>query len=223
MQAGKLRVTNTSQWALVQCAAACREEIFQHIGHCEKPPVCVGVLETSKLPTDAVCKDIAEKCGIAPAHLTLMAARTSSRAGNVQIVARSVETALHKLYTLGFDLNRIEHAWGTAPLPPVSCDDLVAIGHTNDAILYGGHVTLFVHGDNASIEELGVRTPSIASLDYGLPFAQIFKRYDGDFYKIDPLLFSPAKITFENLDTHSKMEFGEFGTEVLAESFGLKK
>ena len=37
-------------------------------------------------------------------RLTLLVARTSSPAGMVQIVARSVETALHKLHVLGFDL-----------------------------------------------------------------------------------------------------------------------
>jgi methenyltetrahydromethanopterin cyclohydrolase len=81
-------------------AAACREELFHEIGHCEKPDRCVGVLETSKLPTDPICVDIAEKCGLAPDRLTLLAARTSSEAGTIQIVARSVETALHKLHTL---------------------------------------------------------------------------------------------------------------------------
>ena len=53
-------------------AAACREELFKDIGHCEKPDVCVGVLETSKLPPDSVCIDIAQKCGITPDRLTLL-------------------------------------------------------------------------------------------------------------------------------------------------------
>ena len=38
----------------------------------------------------------------------------------------------------------------------------------------------------------GCRRP--ASSDYGTPFYDIFKRYDSDFYKIDPLLFSPAEV-----------------------------
>ena len=71
---------------------------------------------------------------------------------HVQIVARSVETALHKLHELGFDLTRIESGWGVAPLPPVAADDLAGIGRTNDAILYGGEVTLWVRGDDASLD-----------------------------------------------------------------------
>jgi len=38
------------------------------------------------------------------------------------------------------------------------------------------------------------KIPASASKDYGTPFYDIFKRYDGDFYKIDPLLFSPAEV-----------------------------
>ena len=34
-------------------AAACREEMFKEIGNCEQADVCVGVLETRKLPPDS--------------------------------------------------------------------------------------------------------------------------------------------------------------------------
>ena len=106
-------------------------------------------------------------------------------------MARSVETALHKLHVLGFDLSRVVSGLGKAPLPPVASDDLVAIGLTNDAILYGGQVTLSVRGDDDSIAEIGPRVPSSSSPDHGRPFGEIFSRYNNDFYRIDPLLFSP--------------------------------
>jgi methenyltetrahydromethanopterin cyclohydrolase len=203
-------------------AAACREDIFKDIGNCERPNVCVGSLETRKLPTDAVCVDIAEKCGITAEKLTLLVAPTASIAGTVQIVARSVETALHKLHVLGFDLSRVISGLGKAPLPPVAENDLAAIGRTNDAILYGGHVTLSVRGDDASIAEIGPRVPSNSSPDYGHPFGEIFKRYDHDFYRIDPLLFSPAFVVFVNVDTGQRHEFGRLAPDVLVESFAKK-
>jgi methenyltetrahydromethanopterin cyclohydrolase len=203
-------------------AAACREELFKDIGCCERPDVCVGVLETAKLPPDAVCVDIAEKCGISPDRLTLCIARTASPAGTLQIVARSVETALHKLHVLGFDLNRVERAEGRAPLPPSTDDDLQAIGWTNDAILYGAGVVLEVAGDDASIEEIGPRVPSNASPDHGRPFGEIFARYDHDFYRIDPLLFSPAVVIISNADTGSVYKYGNLALDVLAESFAKK-
>lgn len=206
-------------------AAACREELFNDIGHCEEPEVCVGVLETSKLPTDSICSDLAEKCRIAPAQLTMCVARTASSAGTVQIVARSVETALHKLHVLGFDLSRIAAGSGSAPLPPVADDDLEAIGWTNDAILYGASVTLAIHDRLNDLKEIGRRVPSCASSDYGRPFAKIFAHYNHDFYRIDPLLFSPAMIAFTKHQDPNEpgLLFGRKAPGILAESFTKTK
>jgi methenyltetrahydromethanopterin cyclohydrolase len=205
-------------------AAAGREELFDTIGNREQADRCVGVLECSKLPPDSVCCDIANKCHVTPDRLTLLVARTSSPAGTVQIVARSVETALHKLHVLGFDLERILGATGVAPLPPIANDDLVAIGWTNDAILYGAEVTLLVRGNTDDIASIGPRVPSCASPDYGRPFAEIFAKYNRDFYRIDPMLFSPALVLFiDPTDIGSFQSFGSSAPDLLAESFGAKK
>ena len=200
-------------------AAAGKEALFDAIDHRERAGVAVGVLETGKLPSDEVFADLARQCGVEPAKLTLLVARTASQAGTVQIVARSVETALHKLHELGFDLKRLESGWGVAPLPPPAADDLRGIGRTNDAILYGAEVTLWVRGDDASLEEVGPRVPSSSSPDHGEPFARIFERYDRDFYKIDPQLFSPAVVTLANLDTGRSFRFGRVLPEVIERSF----
>lgn len=202
-------------------AAACREELFKDIGYCETPDLCVGVLETSKLPPEGACVAIAEKCNVSPERLTLCVARTSSPAGTVQIVARSIETALHKMHLLGFDLSQIMEGRGNAPLPPLCDDDLMAIGRTNDAILYGTWTHLDVDCDDETITQIGERIPSCASSDYGRPFAKIFASYNNDFYRIDPMLFSPAGITFTNIRTGISRQFGKPNLEVLAESFGL--
>ena len=202
-------------------AAAAREPLFAELRYSEKPAACVGVLESGKLPDDAICRDIAAKCGVEPQQLTLLVAPTRSMAGNIQVVARSVETAMHKLHELKFDLHRIESGWGAAPLPPPAKDDLAAIGRTNDAILYGAHAVLYVRGDDESIKEIGPRTPSSASKDYGRPFAEVLKAYNHDFYQVDPLLFSPAAVTLVNLDTGNSFPYGELNREVLNKSFGV--
>ncbi len=199
-----------------------KEPLFAKIGYQESAKVAIGVLETSKVPPDELCHKLAEECGVSPEKLTLLMASTASLAGMVQIVARSVETAMHKLFELGFDLARVESGFGTAPLPPASADNLVAIGRTNDAILYGGEVTLFVRGDDASLEQLGPKVPSGASSDHGQPFAAIFARAGQDFYKIDPHLFSPARIVLSNLDTGRTFAFGRTLPRVIHESFDLR-
>lgn len=201
-------------------AAGSREPLFEEIGHRERPDRVVGILETRKVPPDEVCAQIASDCGVSPQQLTLLVAPTASLVGTIQIVARSVETALHKMHEVGFKLESVLSGFGTAPLPPVAKDDLVGIGRTNDSILYGAEVTLWLQEEDSRIAELGPKLPSSASADYGEPFAAIFERYGRDFYKIDPLLFSPAKIVLNNLSSGRAFSFGATNAAVLATSFG---
>jgi methenyltetrahydromethanopterin cyclohydrolase len=200
-------------------AARGAEDIFDHIEGREQPPVAVGVLETRKLPDEAVIQHIAEAVKVPAAKLTLLAAPAASMAGNLQVVARSVETCLHKLHELNFDLAQVVSGFGSAPLPPVAHGETAAIGRTNDAILYGGRVVLWVNAEDDQLAEVGPKVPSSASQDHGEPFAAIFKRYDHDFYKIDPLLFSPAEVVFCNLRSGKSHAYGEVLPAVLARSF----
>jgi methenyltetrahydromethanopterin cyclohydrolase len=199
-------------------AARGKEPLFESIGFRERPTDVVGVLESRKLPRRDVCHHIAEECHVDPEHLTLLVAPTASLAGTVQVVARSVETALHKMHELGVDLHRVRSGFGVAPLPPVAADDLVGIGRTNDAVLYGGEVTLWIAGDDDA-NEWGPKVPSSASSDYGQPFGEIFRKYNHDFYKIDPLLFSPAVVTLINIHSGRTSRFGELSPDVLKRSF----
>jgi methenyltetrahydromethanopterin cyclohydrolase len=203
-------------------ALAAREELFQHIPGKEESPVAVGVLETHKHPTEDVIAAIVAKLPPVAEHLTLLVAPTMSIAGTAQIVARSVETALHKLHELKFDVTQVVSGYGVAPLPPVSTDFVAAIGRTNDAILYGGKVTLWVRADDELLAHIGPKVPSSASKDHGSPFAEVFARYNGDFYKIDPLLFSPAEVEFRNLRTGKCHRFGKAEPALLRKSFGLE-
>ncbi|MCA9171260.1 MAG: methenyltetrahydromethanopterin cyclohydrolase, partial [Planctomycetales bacterium] len=77
-------------------AAAGSEAILG--GYHEASDCAVGVLESRQFPTDEIVHDIASKCGVEPTRLCLLVAPTASQAGNLQVVARSVETALHKLH-----------------------------------------------------------------------------------------------------------------------------
>ena len=200
-------------------AAAAREELFKHIGFQEQAEQCVGVLETDTCPTDDICRGIAAKCNVSPDQLMLLYAPTNSLAGTMQVVARSVEASLHKLHALGFDLTRVQQGKGWAPIPPIAGDVLAAIGRSNDAILYGAEVTLGITGDDASLERTGSQLPSSTSTEYGRPFVDIMANYSNDFYQIDPLLFSAASITLENLDTGSSFQFGQLNPTLISQSF----
>lgn len=200
-------------------AAHDKEELISHLGAKEEAPVAVGVLETRKLPDHAVVEYLSQSLNLPASKITLLCAPAASQAGNLQVVARSLETALHKLHELKFDLHQVVSGFGSAPLPPVAKDELTAIGRTNDAILYGGRVTIWVQAEDDQLAEIGPMVPACASPDYGAPFASIFERYEHDFYKIDPMLFSPAEIVLCNLRTGRSFVFGRVKYDVLYQSF----
>jgi methenyltetrahydromethanopterin cyclohydrolase len=198
--------------------ARVEKELFAKLKYEETAADGVLVLETRAHPTDAVASWVAERAHLRPSQLTFVVAPTASTAGSVQIVARVMETGLHKLDALGFDVTRVVHASGSAPVPPQSMNDLKAIGRTNDCILYGGEARFLVDAADDELESLAAKLPASASPDYGTPFVDIFNRYKGDFYKIDPLLFSPAEVWLTSANTGRTFHGGLLNPEVLRAS-----
>lgn len=200
-----------------------REALLEDLGAKDASSWAVGTLECDQLPTNEVALQMAQECSCEPAQLLLGVAPTRSIAGCVQVVARSVETSLHKLHELGFDLNSVRSAYGLAPVPPPTPDFALGIGRTNDAILFAGQVSLWIEGDDEQLSQLGSQLPSSCSADFGEPFADIFKRYDYDFYKIDPGLFSPAQVTLFNLRSGRSWCFGSVRGDLLSRSFETQR
>lgn len=198
--------------------ARVEKELFAKLGYAERAARGILVLEARNAPTDDVAAWVGQKAGLDPAQLTFAVAPTASLAGGVQIVARILETGLHKMDAVGFDLAKVLSGIGTAPLPPVAKNDLRAIGRTNDCILYGGQARYTVRADDAELADLAAKLPSSASKDYGTPFYDIFKRYDNDFYKIDPLLFSPAEVWLTSVQSGKTYHAGRQNSEVLRAS-----
>jgi methenyltetrahydromethanopterin cyclohydrolase len=196
------------------------EELYDDLDWDERASAAVLCLETREPPPAEVADFVAERAGVSPAALTLLIAPTASVAGGVQIAARVVETALHKLHELDFDVRRVVAGFGSCPLPPVAGDDMAALGRTNDAMLYGGQVHLTVEGDDDdALRELVERLPASASSDYGEPFGTVLKGANFDFYAIDPLLFSPAQIRLTSVGSGRSFEAGRVNLEVLERSF----
>jgi methenyltetrahydromethanopterin cyclohydrolase len=95
------------------------------------------------------------------------------------------------------------------------------MGRCNDAILFGGQAHLFVNGDDEAAEQLAQSLPSSASRDYGRPFADVFKAYEYDFFKIDPMLFGPARVSISALRSGKTFRAGVIDSDLLSASFGL--
>lgn len=195
------------------------EPLFDELHHKEASDCAVLCLETRALPDAAIAAYIAQRAGVAPERLTVLVAPTASTVGGIQIAARIVETALHKLHALKFDVNTILSGVGVAPIPPTAKNDSRALGRTNDVMLYGGRVHLTVRGDDAQIEQIVLQTPSSTSPNYGTPFYDTLKAVNFDFYKIDPLLFSPARIEITNIASGRTFSAGALNAAVLRQSF----
>jgi methenyltetrahydromethanopterin cyclohydrolase len=195
------------------------EDLFDELAWRERADRAVLCLETRQEPPAEIVAKVAERCGLDASQLTFLIAPTASVCGSVQISARVVETALHKLHELGVDPARVRSGWGCCPLAPVAAKDPAAIGRTNDAVLYGGTVHLWLEGSDDEIAELAGRLPSSASEAFGTPFGELLAAADWNFYDIDPMLFSPAAATLTSTESGRAHHGGRLAPGVLEQSF----
>jgi methenyltetrahydromethanopterin cyclohydrolase len=202
-------------------ALAVKEPLFAELDYRDRHDRGVLVLEVDRLPPQIIIDKVLHDCGLAPAQLTLIVTPTQSVAGTVQVVARVVEVALHKVHVLGVPLDEVVEGSGSAPLPPPAPDGIQAMGRTNDAILYGGRVHLTVQHDEVA-RRLADELPAATSRDYGRPFADIFTSFNFDFYQIDPALFAPAEVWVSSLESGATYHGGRLDGRLLQDQWGGK-
>jgi methenyltetrahydromethanopterin cyclohydrolase len=195
------------------------EELYKELQYVDHYPQAFLVIEGDKAPPPAVLSKVAEACGVKSSGLTVLFATTWSLAGTVQIASRVLEVAIHKAHALHFSLENILDGTGTCPLAPPYPDFVKAMGRTNDAIIYGGRIQLLVKGSDDEAKRLADGLPSSSSSAYGKPFAEIFAEVNGDFYKIDPMLFSPAEVIVSNVETGNSFRAGAVAPEIVDASF----
>jgi methenyltetrahydromethanopterin cyclohydrolase len=195
------------------------EELYEELGYRDDAGKAIFVLETASPPPAELVRTVAGDCRLKPSDLVFIYAPTQSLAGSFQVVARVLEVALHKARAIRFPLERIVDGAASAPFAPPAPDFVAAMGRTNDAIIYGGQAQLFVSGPESDARDLAEKLPSCASRDYGKTFADVFKSFDCDFYKIDPMLFSPAAVTVTALETGRSFHAGGINMDLLNASF----
>ena len=203
----------------LRAKARVERELFERLHYEEQALRGVLVLEGRTLPGDDVAQWVARKARLVPDALTFAIAPTASLAGGLQVVARVIESGMHKMDTIGFDVTRVVSATGTAPLAPTARNDMRAIGRTNDCILYGGQARYTIDASDDELASLAGRVPACSSSDYGTPFYDTFKRYNGDFYKIDPMLFSAAEVWLTSAASGRTFHGGMLNPDVLRASF----
>lgn len=177
------------------------EAILERLGYHDRADVAVLMLEGEDLPPPDVATEVATECDISTRGVHLVVASVASLVGTVQVPARMIEAALHKMISVDFDISTVVAAYGTCPLAPLSRDPLRAIGLVNDAVLYGGRVWLTLDAEDAQVEAILDRLPSSASRDYGTSFYDVFARHRHDFYNMDLSLFSVPEVHISNLQS----------------------
>ena len=197
------------------------EELYKELAYLDSADSAALVIENDAVPPIEIIEKVAAACKLDPSKLTIIVTPTSSLAGGVQVVARVLEVALHKAHALHFPLENIIDGSGSAPICPPHPNFVKAMGRTNDAILFAGQVHLFVKGSDEDADKLAKALPSSTSKDYGRPFAEIFKQYNYDFFKIDAMLFSPASVIVTAVESGKSFRAGQLDNALLDQSFGL--
>ena len=200
---------------------ALKEPLFKDIKYSDKASSTCLVMEVDSFPPNDVIEKISNDTKVDAKNLTIIITPTSSTVGNIQVVSRVLEVALHKAHELKFPMNEIIEGFGSSPIPPTSPDFLTAMGRTNDAIIFAGITQLYVNTSDDNANELCLKMPSSTSNDYGKPFADIFKDYEYDFFKIDANLFSPSKVIISNMKTGNTFISGKIDNALMKKSFGI--
>lgn len=203
-------------------ALARAEDLFEELSSREEAGEAVLCLETRQEPPAEIVEKVSERCRVPTSAVTFLIAPTASVCGSVQISARVVETALHKLHELGVDPGRVRHGWGCCPIAPVAkerphCDRADqrrrAVRRHRSPVDRGRRRGGRGPRDKAAVVCLGgVRHPVRGALES--------RRLELlNFYEIDPMLFSPAAATLTSTESGRAHHGGGLAPEVLERSF----
>ena len=191
-------------------------KLMEHLGLAEPPGPVVLFLECEALPDDTTVAEIAAKTGAPPASIYMACAPPHSTAGSLQICARALENTMLKLWTLGYDVNRVARGEGRAPLAPLHATPREAMGAANDTLRWGGVARLEIRDpDTEALRKTVEQVPTRATRDRDRGFLEVLEKAGGDFGKVDPHLFCPARVVVKETTTGKTFEAGEIDEEKL--------
>lgn len=186
------------------------KSLYERLGFAERSDVAVFFLEAARMPAPVEAEFLAKGCGLEPRALRVVVAPPESPAGLVQICSRALENGMLRLYNEGFPVDRIQRAWGRAPLaePPKGTKDPVSF--LNDNIRFAGEATAEVEwSPPEELQGWAARAVTAGTPEEGKPFAQILAEAKGDFRNIPVRVFAPARFTFVETRSGKKFEAGK--------------
>jgi methenyltetrahydromethanopterin cyclohydrolase len=187
-------------------------------GYVETHHEAVAPLQLERPVTDDDISWIADACQIETEDVFVLVAPTPSLVCAIQVAARSVDNAMHRLHAAGVGLFEVEHLIGSAPVPPLADDALTALGRINDSLMYGTSVTAIVRhdGDLGEVAKLVTTQPRDT---VARPFLEIFEAADRDFHEVSLEVFCIADIQLNDPSRGITTSAGERNLDLLRSSF----
>jgi methenyltetrahydromethanopterin cyclohydrolase len=196
----------------------------------EESNVVVLLLETEQKPQETVVLKIAEKCGVSPENLFLIAYSVASITGSIQACARVVEAGLLRLVQVGLDPLLVRQAWGYAPVVSfVSSDDEVK-ERIRASILSGGVACYTVEFDDERLRTMVSQAHGSALkmfqeakrlAEQNPLYKDLFQETEVDLLRIDPNVVAPALVTINSLKTGRSFSAGKIDFEALKRALGV--
>ena len=188
-----------------------------------KDAIGIAVIETDCLPDDAVALHLAEKSGVLPQMLTLIAAPIASVVGATQIAGRVNESVIFTMKeSLDVDPHIVKHMIGRALVCPVNggASPTENRPYPDDFIHYAGAALLTVDGfPDDGLDELAHRLSFESASIYGRLFCDVLREAGGVFEKIPNLndINKPAQITINHLSSGRVSRAGKVDVKCLVD------
>ncbi len=200
--------------------AIARNDIFSQSWHYQDVHhETVFAAQTQELPDESVAEMVAEACKLSPQNVFILATKTASLAGSIQVCSRTVEASVWRLFRKGFDIGKIISGMGTCPVAPPVKDELIAMDRVNTALLYGVTVRYIVDCSDEEIEAVINIAPFNASKRFGERFIDIFEEGKRDFYIVDKDIHTVARYEIVNYATGNSFSGGVIREDMMRESF----
>ena len=195
------------------------KNIYAAINYTDDAETAVINIETQTMPSVKEMEYIAKQCSTDPECVVALIARPNSIAGSVVNGTRVVEWAMNRLLQMEYDIMEITSASGACPIAPLKKEEPEFVGASFDSIAYYGMAYLYTKGRNDAFKD----ATSSSSKSYGKSFKALLKESQGDFSKVDPMMYAPARIMVNGIQDGSLETYGKLDPAMLLESYGLKR
>ena len=176
-------------------------------------------VQTAELPGEELVEEVSRKCGVKPENVYILAAKTGSLVGCIQIAARMPEVSLWGLGFFGFPIEKVLSFSGSGVVPPVCADELIAMDRVNSSTLFGSVARYVVDCEDSEIEAVLPHMTCDQTKHFNRPFGEIYEEAERDIFKMDLDVHKVAVFEITNLRTGRTYKQGRFNEELLLKSF----